>query len=125
MAGTHRKQDRDAISRLADAGEDALRRLVDLPRRAVVGVMDRVDERLRNVATRLRAVDPLAGRVESVEKRLDSLEKPKQTAARRTSTRGEASVAPKGEHAHAAREPEQIDHDRGRRDELERKDQPE
>jgi hypothetical protein len=125
MTGTPRRQDGDAISRLADAGEDTLRRLVDLPRRAVVGVIDRVDARLRNVATRVRAVDPLAGRVERLEKRLDSLEKPKQTAARKASTRGEGSVAPKGEHSHGARGPGQLEHGRGGRDELERKDQPE
>ena len=125
MAGRRRRQDRDAISRLADAGEDALRRLVDLPRRAIVSVMDRVDERVHDVTTRLRAADPLAGRVEMLEKRLDSLEKPKKTAARRASTRAKASAPRRADAATTLAEPEQIEYDRGRRGEVERKDRPE
>ena len=72
-------KDADAISKLADAGEDALRRLVDLPRRAVVGVMDRIGDGLHNAAAKLRAVDPLAGRVAALEERFDSLEKSEET----------------------------------------------
>ena len=93
MARTRKTQDEDFISQVADAGEDVLRRLVDLPRRAVVGVMDGVDERLHDVATKLRAIDPLARRVAALEERLESLEKPKKTTARRRSTRPSASTA--------------------------------
>ena len=78
-------KDADAISKLADAGEDALRRLVDLPRRAVVGVMDRIGDGLHNAAAKLRAVDPLAGRVAALEERFDSLEKSEETRARAAS----------------------------------------
>ena len=65
------------ISRLADAGEDALRELVDFPVRVVAGILDGVGERLQHVATRLRAVDPLVGRVAALEERLDTIQKPK------------------------------------------------
>ncbi len=73
------------ISRLADAGEEALHRLADLPGgKALVDAMGGVRERLDEVATRLRALDPLERRVASLEKRLDSLEKPRRPAASRT-----------------------------------------
>jgi hypothetical protein len=93
MAGRKGKQGGDVISRLADAGEDALRRLVDLPRRPVVGAIDRVEGRLHHVAARLRGIDPLYGRVVAIEKRLDSLEKPPKRSTRRTSTRTTSPAA--------------------------------
>jgi hypothetical protein len=87
MAQTRRRrQDEDVVSRLADAGEDVFRRLVALPRRMVVGVMNGVGERLHDVATKLGGPDPLAHRVATIEKRLDSLEMRKKTTARRAST---------------------------------------
>ena len=85
MAQTRRKQEEDVVSRLVDAGEDVFRRLVDLPRRMVVGVMDSVGDRLHDVAAKLGGPD-LAHRVATIEERLDSLEKPKKTTARRAST---------------------------------------
>ena len=115
MAGTRRTQDEDAISRLADAGEDALRRLVDLPRRMVVGTMDAVGEQLHQVATKLRAIDPLDGRVGAIERRLDSLEQPKKTTGRRASTSAKRRSARKASTAFA-HEPEQGQHDPGRAD---------
>jgi hypothetical protein len=115
MARTRRTQDKDVISRLADAGEDALRRLVEVPRRTVAGAMDAVGERLQDGARKLRAADPLARRVAALEKRLDSLEKPKRTA-RRASTRAKPSAARRASTAAAPVEPEQAEHDRGRRE---------
>ena len=44
MARTRRTQEKDAISRIADSSEDALRRIVELPRRIVVQAMDDVEE---------------------------------------------------------------------------------
>src|SRR5438552_2462466 len=117
MAGTRRAQDGDVISRLADAGEDALRRLVGFPRRMVVEVLDGVGERLQDAATKLRAIDPLVGRVAALEKRLDSLEKPKKRTARRASTRAKPSTSGRASTAVALVEPEHAQHDRARRDE--------
>src|SRR5437868_10310311 len=74
MPGT-RTQDKDVISRIADSGEDALRRLVDLPRRIVVQAVDDVDQRLHDLATKVREIDPLHGRMAALEKRVDALEK--------------------------------------------------
>jgi hypothetical protein len=74
VGDTNRPEDKDVISELADAGEDALRRLVDIPRRVLAGARDTADERFQDIATRLRAIDPLERRVTALEKRLDSLE---------------------------------------------------
>jgi hypothetical protein len=116
MARKRRTQDQDVISRLADRGEDALRGLFDLPRRIVVGTKDGVSERLHDVATRLRAIDPLDRRVGAIERRLDSLEQPKKTA-RTASTRATPPRARKASTAPAP-EPEQPQHDPGRPDDA-------
>ena len=117
MAGrTRTTQDKDVISELADVGEDALRRLVDVPRRIVAGTMDGLGERLHDLATKLRAMDPLDGRMGAIERRLDSLE----------SSKKEAPTAPtraKPARAHAAstppaREREKAPHDTGRPDDT-------
>ncbi len=87
MARPRKAEDRDVISRLADAGEDALRRLLSIPRRIVEGTRDDVRDRLSDAASKLRKIDPLDSRVTAVEKRLDSLEKPAKTSARAAPTR--------------------------------------
>ena len=113
---TRRTRDNDVVSELADVGEDALRRLVDVPRRIVIATMDGVAERLHDVAMKLRAIDPLDGRLGAIERRLDSLEQSKKearaapTRAKPTPTR-KASTPP-------AREPEQAPHDSGRPDDA-------
>ncbi len=115
MAGSRKTQDTDVISHLADAGEDALRRLVAIPRRIVGGTIDGVLERLHDVATKLRAIDPLDGRVGAIERRLDSLEQPTKTTARSASTRAKPAGASKPSTAKAS-EPKQPQHDLERAD---------
>ena len=46
-----------------------------------------VDARLHDLASKLRAIDPLDSRVTSLERRLASLEKPAKKPTRRTPTR--------------------------------------
>ena len=117
MAGTRKSQDKDVISQLADIGEDALRRLVDTPRRIVIRTRHGVGERLHDVARRLRSIDPLDGRVGAIEKRLDSLEQPKKTTARTASTRAKPPRANKASTAKAL-EPEPDQHDPRRPDDA-------
>jgi hypothetical protein len=124
MAKTRQTQDEDVISQLADAGEEALRRLVGLPRRIVGQAMDDVVERFRDVATKLRAIDPLDGRVGEIERRLDSLERPKQRTARRAPTRAKPRAARKASAA-AGLEPERAQHDPGLPDDARVEDEPE
>jgi hypothetical protein len=100
MAATEESQDKDVIARIADKGEETLRRLVDTPRRMVGDVRGGVDARLHDLASKLRSIDPLDGRVAALERRLESLEKPaKKTTrqpakktTRRTSTRPKATA---------------------------------
>lgn len=107
MARTRRTQDEDVIARLADAGEDAFRRLIDLPRRIAVGAMNSLGERLQSVATKLGGDDPLARRMAALEERLDSLEKPTKTTTRRASTSAKRSAARKASPVAAPAEPAQ------------------
>jgi hypothetical protein len=124
MARRKETEDRDVISRLADAGEDALRRLVDLPRRMVVGAVHGIEGRLHDVAGRVRAIDPLDRRVTAIEKRLDSLAKPSSATARRASTRAKPSTARKARTA-VANEPGQTEQDVGRGDDARAEPAPE
>jgi hypothetical protein len=106
MARRREAQKADVISRLADAGEDALRALVELPRRMAVGVLDRVEHGLRGTADRLRAIDPLYDRVVTIEQRLDSLGNPAKPRTHRPPIRAKPPTAPKA-HATEATQPEQ------------------
>jgi phage shock protein A len=78
---------KDFVSRLADAGEEALQRLGDLPggQRAVTAFNDlkaRVDE----LGKKVRGVEQLEGRVAKLEKEIAALKKA-NASARRPSTR--------------------------------------
>jgi hypothetical protein len=75
--------EKDLVKRLADAGEDALQRLSELPggQRAVNAFNDlrnRVDE----LSKKVRGIDALEARVAKLEKDVAALKKP----ARRAST---------------------------------------
>ncbi len=66
---------RDLLSRLADAGEEAIQRLADAPgaerlMTPVNALRDRIDELQR----RVRGLDALEGRVEALERRVAELE---------------------------------------------------
>jgi hypothetical protein len=92
MARSRRTQEKDVISRLADAGEEALHRIGDLPGgKSMLKAMNDVRSRLDDVAVKLRKLDPLERRVSAIEKRLDSLDKPaaprRRITARKTTTR--------------------------------------
>ncbi len=84
--------DKDFVSRLADAGEEALHKLTELPggQRAVSAFNDlkaRVDELGRKV----RGVEQLEERVAKLEKEVAALKKAKQPARRSTTTRKPSS----------------------------------
>lgn len=77
------KPDRDLMSRLTGAGEEAMQRLGDLPGgKALLDTAQSFRDRLDELATRIRAIDPLEKRVTDLEKRLAKLEK--KPAARKT-----------------------------------------
>ena len=93
MARSRRTQEKDVIARLADAGEEALQRLAELPGgKSMLKTMGDVRDRLDDMAVKLRTLDPLQRRVSAIEKRLDSLEKPKTA---RAAPRRKAASRPK------------------------------
>jgi phage shock protein A len=80
-------RDRDFVSRLADAGEDALHRIAELPggTRAVTAFNElrtRVDE----LGKKVRGIEELEKRVAKLEKEIAALKRPK-TPARRSTAR--------------------------------------
>jgi phage shock protein A len=77
------RPEKDFVGRLADAGEEALQRLTELPggQRAVTAFNDlrtRVDE----LAKKVRGMDELEKRVARLEKQLEELKPPRSPAAR-------------------------------------------
>jgi flagellar motility protein MotE (MotC chaperone) len=85
-------QDKDFVARLADAGEEALQRLAELPggTRVLSGFNDlrtRVDELTKKV----RGIDALEERVAKLEKELAALKRSK-APARRTSSSSRKSA---------------------------------
>ena len=76
---------KDLLSRLADAGEEAISKLAEMPggHRAVEAInllKNRVDE----LQQRLRSLDPLERKVAGLEKRLEALEGKRTTTRRST-----------------------------------------
>jgi hypothetical protein len=85
--GGEKPQAKDFVTRLADAGEDALQRISELPggQRALTAFNDlrtRVDELTKKV----RGIDELEARITKLEKELAALKRPK-TPARRSTAR--------------------------------------
>jgi hypothetical protein len=84
------KADKDFVTRLADAGEEALQRIADLPggQKALTAYNDlktRVDE----LGKKVRGIDALEERVVKLEKEVATLKKAK--ASRTTSHEPDAS----------------------------------
>jgi uncharacterized protein involved in exopolysaccharide biosynthesis len=89
-----RKQ--DLFGRLADLSEEAVQRLAEAPGadralQALKGLADRVDELQR----RTRGFEELERRLSALEKRVDSLAKPKPSAARKSAAPPKSSPPPK------------------------------
>ena len=73
--------EKDFMTRLADAGEEALQKLTELPggRKAVTAFNDlrnRVDE----LGKKVRGIDALEARVAKLEKELTALKKPRRAS---------------------------------------------
>ena len=75
--------DKDFVSRLADAGEEALHRLADLPggQKALTAMND-LRARVDDMAKKVRGIDALEARVVKLEKEVAALRKTKSPARR-------------------------------------------
>ena len=83
--------DKDFMTRLADAGEEALQRIADLPggQKALTAVND-LRTRVDDLTKKVRGIDELEVRVAKLEKEVAALKKAK-TPARRQAPRKPAS----------------------------------
>lgn len=81
--GGAKNQDKDFVSRLADAGEEALQRLSDLPggQRAVTAFND-LKSRVDEMGKKVRGIDALEARVKDLEKEVAALKKARPTTRR-------------------------------------------
>lgn len=78
---------KDFITRLADAGEDAINRLSDLPgANRFVDTANSMRARMEEMQKKVRGIDALERRIATLEKRVDALSKTpaKPKAARST-----------------------------------------
>ena len=75
------KTEKDLVTRLADAGEEALQRLADLPggQKALSAVHD-LRSRVDDLAKKVRGIDALEARVAKLEKELAAVKKAKAPA---------------------------------------------
>ncbi|MGE5690660.1 MAG: hypothetical protein ACM33B_08885 [Pseudomonadota bacterium] len=85
---------KDILTRLADAGEEAIARFTDAPGAdrmlgAVTSMRDRMDELQR----RVRGIDELERRVAELERRLDALAPAKATPSRSSASKARSSAA--------------------------------
>jgi polyhydroxyalkanoate synthesis regulator phasin len=81
---TKTTKEKDFATRLADAGGEAMQKLTDLPMgKALVDGAQQLRERIDELGTRIRAIDPLEKRVSALEERLAELEKKSKPARRR------------------------------------------
>ncbi len=83
MAKTQTRQ-RTIVSRLADAGEDAIQRLGGTPGAdRVLGVLNGMRGRMDDMQKQLRAIASIEKRLNAIERRLDKIEG-KGTSSRRS-----------------------------------------
>jgi hypothetical protein len=87
---------KDILTRLADAGEDAIARLSDAPGAdRMLGAVNTLRDRTDEMQRRLRGVDELEKRVAELERRLDALAPKTATTAARKPAAKKAATAKK------------------------------
>jgi hypothetical protein len=77
--------EKDFVTRLADAGEEALQKLADLPGgQRAVGAMNDLRNKVDELGKKVRGIDALEERVTKLEKELAALKRSKPAASRST-----------------------------------------
>ena len=76
MAETKTTQDKDLMTRLTDAGEEALQRISELPGgKRAVGTFNDLRTRVDELGKKVRGIEALEVRVAKLEKELAALKK--------------------------------------------------
>jgi hypothetical protein len=84
------------IGRLADAGEDAIQKMGDVPGvQRFLTTLNTLPERLEEIQRKLRGVEELERRLTRLEKRVDELAKPKRPASSSSKPRSPAKSSTK------------------------------
>jgi hypothetical protein len=79
-------EDKDYLSRLADAGEDALQRLTELPGgQRALGAFNELRTKVDELGKKVRGIDALEARISKLERELAGLKK--KAPARRSTPR--------------------------------------
>jgi hypothetical protein len=89
-------RDKDLVSRLADAGEEAIQRLTELPGGTkALGAFNDLRTRVDELGKKVRGIDALEARVAKLEKEVATLKRPKSTSrsggAKRSSPRSRSA----------------------------------
>jgi DNA repair ATPase RecN len=89
-------ESQNLLGRLADAGEDAISRVTEMPAlhrltASITGMRERMDE----MQKRLRGLDDVEKRLAALEKKVDELAKAKRTTTRSSSSSKSRSAAAK------------------------------
>ena len=89
-----RPRQRNLVSRLADAGEEAIQRLGTAPGgERVLGAVNAMRDRMDDMQKQLRAIAQIEKRLSAIERRLDKVEgKGTRTPARRKTTARKSST---------------------------------
>lgn len=84
---------RTLVSRLADAGEEAIQKLSTAPGGdRLLGVVNAMRDRMDDMQKQLRAIATIEKRLSAIERRLDKIERKGQTPSRRTSSRKQGTA---------------------------------
>jgi hypothetical protein len=90
------REPKDLLTRLADAGEEAIQRLADAPGAdRLLNVAQSMRERMDELQKRVRGIDALERRVAELEKRVDALSGGTGTAKKAPARRRTASKTTK------------------------------
>ena len=83
---------RTLVSRLADAGEEAIQKLSTAPGGdRLLGAVNAMRDRMDDMQKQLRAIATIEKRLSAIERRLDKIEGKGQTPARRTPSRKQSA----------------------------------
>lgn len=80
---TAKTGEKDFMARLADAGEEAVQRIAELPGgNRMVAAFNDLRARVDDLTRKVRGIDALESRVDKLEREIASLKKPSSTARR-------------------------------------------
>lgn len=107
---------KDLLSRLADAGEEAIQKLAEAPGAdRFVGAFNTMRDRMDEMQKRLRGLDVLEKRLDALEKRVDALSGGGRAASRSTGARTTARRSPAAATKQASQDPGAATSGRGRK----------